>query len=178
MILGRQTTVDSFDQSQFSLLVKLLTTKAFNIEAFKTSLRSQWKLDKMPLVRQVGANLFMFAFHSEEALEKVLFMRPWSYDKHLVLIKRFVGDTQPQSVKFSEETFWIRVQNLPIKSMTQEVSESIGKAIGTVDRVDIPPGEVGWGRFLRLRVSIDITKPLLRGKRVRFEEDLLGFFPI
>jgi hypothetical protein len=171
MILARKAKAESLGQAQFSLLVKLFTLKTFNIEAFKTSLRSQWKMDKMPLVRQVGANLFMFVFHSVEALERVLFMRPWSYDKHLVLIKRFEGDAQPQSVQFTHESFWIRVHNLPIKSMTQEVGENIGMAIGKVDKVDIPPGEMGWGRFLRIRVSIDITKPLPRGKRVRFEED-------
>ncbi len=36
---------------------------------------------------------------------------------------RFEGDLQPTAVTFTHAAFWIRIHNLPIKSMIQEVGE-------------------------------------------------------
>ncbi len=48
--------------------------------------------------------------------------------------------------------------------MVRAVGEDIGNAIGRTIEVDVPENGIGWGRYLRLRVDIDITQPLLRGK--------------
>jgi hypothetical protein len=51
---------------------------------------------------------------------------------------RFQGDVQPSDVKFTHAAFWVRVINLPIKSMTREVGEKIGAAMGRLIEVDVP----------------------------------------
>ncbi len=40
----------------------------------------------------------------------------------------------------------------------------IGKTIGEVEEVDVTGEGLGWGRCLRIRVCIDLTKPLERGR--------------
>jgi hypothetical protein len=69
---------------------------------------------------------------------------------------------QPTVVCFTHSAFGMRVINLPIKSMTKEVGEDIGRELGNLLDVDVPPNRMGWGLDLRIRVEIDITKPLLR----------------
>ncbi|KAJ8649108.1 hypothetical protein MRB53_002131 [Persea americana] len=39
----------------------------------------------------------------------------------------------------------------------------IGASIGEVEEVGVGNGDVEWGEFLRVRVRVDITKPLPRG---------------
>ena len=54
--------------------------------------------------------------------------------------------------------------------MVEEVGEDIANNIGRLVEVDVPNNGIGWGRFLRLWVEIDITKPLLRGKILEEDE--------
>lgn len=37
----------------------------------------------------------------------------------------------------------------------------IGNSIGRLEQVDVETGEVVWGEYMRIRVSLDITKPLM-----------------
>jgi hypothetical protein len=65
---------------------------------------------------------------------------------------------------FTRALFWILVHDMPLTCMTQEVGLWIGAFLGTVEEIDVEGNRVGWGRCLRLRVFIDITKPLDRGR--------------
>lgn len=42
----------------------------------------------------------------------------------------------------------------------------VGNALGKLEELDLEYGEVKWGEFMLLRVCIDITKPLLRRKKM------------
>ena len=100
----------------------------------------------------------------------VLNRSPWSFDKKLVLLKQFEGDLNPGNVKFQRSLFWIRVFNISIKSMNTTVGNHIAKEIGTPLFIDAPKSGLAWGPFLHMRVDIDITKPLMRGKMVHIED--------
>ena len=41
--------------------------------------------------------------------------------------------------------------------------------MGIVIEVDVPKSGVHWGKCLRVRVYIDVTKRLIRGKRITIE---------
>jgi hypothetical protein len=47
--------------------------------------------------------------------------------------------------------------------MSRTVGTKIGETLGIVMEVDAVEDGIGWGKFLHLRVLIDITKPLERG---------------
>ena len=93
------------------------------------------------------------------------------FDKKLILMAQFVGDLQPTTVKFTHAVFWIRIVNLPIKSMTREMGEDIGQRVGRLVEVDVlEDNGVAWGRYLRIRVEVEIAKPLMRGYIIQVEE--------
>lgn len=77
---------------------------------------------------------------------------------------------QPTAVKFAYSAFWIRVFNLPIKSMIREVGEDIGRGIGNLVEVDALDNGLGWGKYLCIRVEVDVSEPLLRGKILMRED--------
>lgn len=52
--------------------------------------------------------------------------------------------------------------------MTKQTGERVGGIFGTVEVVDVPENDVGWGPFLRVHISLDITKPIPRGSLVTF----------
>ena len=87
--------------------------------------------------------------------------------KELILLKSFNGDFSPCSVTFQRSPFWICVFKIPIKSMSKAVSNRIVNEIGNPLVVDTPKSGLDWGIFLHIRVDINITKPLTRGKLIK-----------
>ena len=84
-------------------------------------------------------------------MEEIIAEGPWSFNKRLILLKRFHLDISP-----SDAQFWIRVFNIPIKSMNRDVGSRLANEIGDLVTVDVTrSGGLGWGPFLRIRVNID-----------------------
>ena len=48
--------------------------------------------------------------------------------------------------------------------MTKAIGSKIGHSLGVLEVVDIAGEGVEWGSVMRIRVTIDIQKPLERGK--------------
>jgi hypothetical protein len=48
--------------------------------------------------------------------------------------------------------------------MNQVVGNQIGSTMGKVEDVAVAEDDVGWGRYLRVRVAINLFKPLERGR--------------
>ena len=63
---------------------------------------------------------------------------------------------------FNRASLWIRIYDLPLKMMNHEVAEKIGMKLGVLEDVDKNASRIGWGKWLRLRIEIDVTKPLHR----------------
>lgn len=66
------------------------------------------------------------------------------------------------------------MHNLPLKSRTREVGHLIGSTIGEVLDVDGAETDEPWDRCLRVRVKVDVTKKLVRGKKVTLKEGKEG----
>ena len=64
---------------------------------------------------------------------------------------------------FNLVTFWVQVHDIPRRFRTSKVAEKICSAIGTV--CEVPEGiEVEGDGFIRVRVTVDISQPLCRGR--------------
>ena len=79
------------------------------------------------------------------------------------------------SLEFSRANFWVQLHNLLPTSLNQATGEAIGNSIGKV--IDVAdPKDDGEGReFLRVRLSIDTTKPLPRCRQLWSEGKQLGW---
>ncbi|XP_042939500.1 uncharacterized protein LOC122274531 [Carya illinoinensis] len=80
------------------------------------------------------------------------------------------GTASINELHFAYEPFWVQLHNLPLATMTEELGEQFAESIGNVIRVDTEADGRAWGRTLRVRVAVDIHKPLLRGKWIKFRE--------
>ena len=52
--------------------------------------------------------------------------------------------------------------------MTKETGEGIGRMLGEAEEVDIPATVNLFGKYIRVRVKVDTTQPLCRGRLVKF----------
>lgn len=69
-----------------------------------------------------------------------------------------MGDASKQ--EFSHALFWVQIHKVPIMCMNKETVITLGESIGSVKEVETDSSGEWIGKFVRSRISVDITKPL------------------
>lgn len=59
--------------------------------------------------------------------------------------------------------------NLPLACMNSKIRTMIGSSVGHVEEVDMDEDGVGWGKFFKVKIRVDLTKPLMRGKPLKVQ---------
>ena len=67
-------------------------------------------------IKEVGNNLFVAIFVSEKDMVEVLDRSPWSFNKRLILLKRFNGDLIQVMLLYNTPFFGFRFSTFPLKA--------------------------------------------------------------
>jgi hypothetical protein len=76
--------------------------------------------------------------------------------------------------EFSTIPIWLRMFGLPVGMMDCDTGELIGDDIGEFMEADVGDDGMARGQFLRVKVRINIKKPLMRGIMLNVEEGKPG----
>jgi hypothetical protein len=148
---------------------KLIADRIIPKEYYKAPSTRIWRPMGELLFNVIGENLFIAEFEYGEDKTRILEGRPWIFDGHLVSLANFDGLTPPKDLKFERESFWIRMYNLPLACMGKTTGEKIGASVGLVEEVDVCEDAAGWGEYLRVKVSIGLSRPLARGRMLHLQ---------
>ncbi|KAF5442667.1 hypothetical protein F2P56_035300 [Juglans regia] len=118
-------------------------------------------------------NKFLVEFQSATEKHRVLLERPWSFDKFLLCIQDCVGCTTSKDITFTRESFWIQLHDLLFVGMNKTMGERLGATIGFVITVDVDANDMAWGSYVRVKVLVDISKPLAIGHFLNMGEKRL-----
>jgi hypothetical protein len=152
------------------LVAKFLTPRVLNIDSIARTFKPLWKTKKSFSVQDLGKNRIALVFDDTLDLERVLANEPWSFDKFLVVFKQHCDDTLIDDLWFSHVSFWVQIHNLPVRRMTEDSAAVIGKTLGQVERVADKEDERGSENCMRVRIRLDVTRPLCRGRMIKMEE--------
>ena len=75
-----------------------------------------------------------------------------------------------KDIKFDRSSFWVQVHGLPTMCQTKEVGMSISATLGEAEKVGANGKGFCLGSFLHIRVLLDVSLPLCRGRKVRLGE--------
>jgi hypothetical protein len=112
---------------------------------------------------------FLIEFEKIRDKERVLEGRPWVFEGCLFLTKDYVGIPQRTEFSFYKAAFWVQMINLPLACMGCDIGKKIGETVGTMEAVDMNEDEMGWEEYLCVKIQLDITKPLLRRRKLNIE---------
>lgn len=143
---------------------KLVADRIIPKEYYKAPLTRIWRPMGEILFNVIGENLFIAEFEYGEDKTWILEGRPWIFYGYLVSLADFDGLTLSTELKFERASFWIRMYNLPLACTGKTTGEKIGASVGLVEEEDVCEDAAGWGEYLRVKVSIELSRPLARGR--------------
>ncbi|KAI8021070.1 hypothetical protein LOK49_LG03G02358 [Camellia lanceoleosa] len=152
------------DVSELCLVWKILTPKILNRIAISNILQSVWKPRSQLVISSWGDNVYVFQFSKSEDWCKVLDEAPWSVMGNLLVLQPLHLGMVISNFDFCWCPFWVQVHGLPLDKMAKKHGETIGNRLSKLIEVEALSDGLLVGRsFLRIRVELDVTKPLLQG---------------
>ena len=106
-------------------------------------------------------HVLLFVFDNKEEVEKILNNATWSFDKHLVMTQWYDRQVPIRALNFDKIRVWVQVHVISVRFLNRKVVEDLCDVVGSVCRLD-DINEMDGGSFMRVRVLIDINKPLCR----------------
>nr|KJB60578.1 hypothetical protein B456_009G313400 [Gossypium raimondii] len=120
-------------------------------------MKSIWKTKEKFEIQLVGKNLFLITFESEDDLESVMEGQPWLFRKNLITFDRIFKPTTRDQITLVSSPFWIKIGPcLPVFDK-KDLLHAVGVTFGGVIRSEIS------GEFCRLRIQLNVQKPIRRG---------------
>ena len=163
------------EESVYCLVGRFCTKRVLNVDAVAHTFKPLWRTADELKIRDIGEHILLFEFENVLDLERVLEFEPWSYDKHLVAFECVFDIESVPFLDFSRASFWVQIHNIPERSLKVEVGELIGKTVGRVIQVADPEDDGAGSEFLRVRINIDISKPLLYCSKLCSEGKQVGW---
>lgn len=143
---GGDVKLNENDSSKnVTIAAKFLTKRALNTESIIRTFNPIWWPNNGFKVRNVGNHTILFIFD------------------HLVMIKRYDYSIPVKDLVFDHVSLWVQVHDIPIKYLSREVVEKLYEATGEVNKKSSLM-EVDRGNVMRIRLRVNITLPLCRGR--------------
>ncbi|KAL0454591.1 UNVERIFIED_CONTAM: hypothetical protein Slati_0798300 [Sesamum latifolium] len=162
----------------FYVVGRLLASKSFHPDALHSTLKSTFNPGKGMEFKMIEGERFLLRFFHGLDRRRVLERSPWAYDKNLVILAPVEASDNPSEIDLNWCDFHIHIHGLPLGKMTKELCSFIGNKLGRFKDVDLDEKGESWGSSVRVRVSVDVTKPLKRALKVRTvlgDEQLITF---
>ncbi|KAH7850130.1 hypothetical protein Vadar_028349 [Vaccinium darrowii] len=145
---------------------KIFTQKGINLYGLKAAMESVWGYPKGFKVMEVGGGIYQFVFGHEMDLLRVFAGSPWLYNNQLIVLQRWVEGVTPDEINFSYSPFWIQLRALPLEFMSTDVGRRMKAGFRDIEDANIAQLSGNQGRCVRVKVELDIRKPIPRGKKV------------
>ncbi|KAE8813206.1 LRR receptor-like serine/threonine-protein kinase FLS2 [Hordeum vulgare] len=121
--------------------------------------------------KEVGENIFLLMFGQESGKRMALEGGSWEFGSDLLVFEDFIASKRPDEYNFDTIPIWVWIMRLPLGMMCKEAGEAIGSLIGEVEEVEARADGKAMGRFLRVKVRMNIKVPLMRGFTLKEEDD-------
>ncbi|KAH7860856.1 hypothetical protein Vadar_018809 [Vaccinium darrowii] len=156
----------SSDYPSLILVGKIWSTKTPNWQGVQNIINKAWKTRAKFTISRWNNGYYAFSFELEEDVTKILAQAPWSISGNLLVLTRWDQDKSVEELDFTSSPFWIQVHGLPLSCMSRKNGGAIARIMGfSIEPETNTSFEANKTitSYLRLRVRIDITKPLNKG---------------
>ncbi|XP_062166157.1 uncharacterized protein LOC133872604 [Alnus glutinosa] len=168
ILITEEDIADLSLKSGRCLIGCLMSDRKIRKEALCTLMARLWRMEGEVVFKELYDNIWLLEFSTTSDKKRVQEGSPWLFDRSVLVLKEVDENISPLQMDFSKSPFWIQIHDLPLVCMNREVGLKIGASIGEVEDVKVSGDGGGWSRGLRVRVQVDLTKPLERGRVLKF----------
>ncbi|KAI9081452.1 hypothetical protein K1719_036598 [Acacia pycnantha] len=143
-----------------TVVVKLLGRR-IGYRHLRSQLRSLWKPSGQFKLIDLHDDCFLVRFQDDLDYQHALLTGPWMIFGHYLTVQPWTPAFRPQDHVVNQVIGWIRLPKLPARYFHKSIIRSIGGVFGEVIKVDYNTDSGDHGKFARIAVVIDLTKPLI-----------------
>ncbi|XP_023916053.1 uncharacterized protein At4g02000-like [Quercus suber] len=152
------------------MTTRFLTKRPINLDSIANTFNPLWRPKTGFRMKFIGDHLILFSFNSKEDVDRILTAEPWSFDKHIMVLSSYDKADAVNPSDLNTMAFWIQVHDIPLRFRNKEVVEQICGVMGTVLKPK-NSNDYDGGSFIRVRVALNISLPLCRGRRITLDND-------
>ncbi|RYR47522.1 hypothetical protein Ahy_A07g033454 [Arachis hypogaea] len=155
---------DSFAAENFNLVGKILSDKEVSFNTCRAALLGIWGHPEGVAISDVGRNKLFISFKDVRKGIQIRNGGPWSVRGHLLNLQIWNGRESVYEVDHKYMELWVQIHGFSLSYIIRKTAEIIGKKIGTVMETENSRlNDTLQRMFLRVRVTMNITKPLPTG---------------
>lgn len=109
----------------------------------------------------------MFQLFHKVDMNHILEDDPWAFEQSLLILKRLNPNELPFEISLDTSEFWVQVHKLPASFFMENIAKAIGTTLEEFIRANKKNFDGTWKSFMRVRVILDITKPLRRKMKLK-----------
>lgn len=171
LALEVEQTLDKDHESTFNanlcVVARFISEGRVDFQAMQQTLAALWKPGMGVYIKELEINLFLFQFYHEVDIKRVMDGCPWSFNRRALIMSRMKEGDNPRNIDLNTMDLWVQIYDLKAGFMTERIIKEVGNYIGTFVS-SCPSNFVGvWRDFLRVRVTVNVTKPLKRRMKIR-----------
>lgn len=157
------------NKESYTLVGRFLTEKNINFNAMQNVLASLWRPKEGMEVHDLGDYRYSFVFYHTMDLQKVLEGGPWSFEQNTLVYDIILAESDPKIMKLNDIDIWVQVYDIPKGFISENILSGVGNFVGTFLKADPASLDGIWKPFIRIRVRMDITRPLKRRMKIKRE---------
>ena len=92
---------------EYMLAAKFLTPRFLIMEAMARTFKQLWRSTNGFKIKRIGDHKCLFVFNNLPEVDRIIKNQPWSFDKYLVVIRRYDGESPVRELIFNKVTFWV-----------------------------------------------------------------------
>ncbi|CAN1807878.1 hypothetical protein LINPERHAP1_LOCUS25208 [Linum perenne] len=152
--------IRSFYRPWLKALVVKVLEKTFSFQTVKRRLEILWARAGQIQVADATNNVFLVRFSDPDDYKSAAFGSPWKiYDYYFSVARWSPSFNEEES--FKTILTWVRLPKLPIHYFNNLAVTRIDNHIGKTVKIDMATTEGARGRYARVCVEVDLSKPLI-----------------
>ncbi|KAJ4845063.1 hypothetical protein Tsubulata_015507 [Turnera subulata] len=142
-----------------SVIVKLLG-KNISYRVLTARLKSLWQPSAPFKLIDLENNFYVVKFQNKQDYLHSLVDGPWSIFNSALCVFPWTSDFCAASGKVEKAVVWVRFPDIPLHTYHPSILNALGDLVGESIRIDQATREYQRGRFAKIAVEVDLTKPL------------------
>lgn len=156
-------------RESYVLIGRFLTEKNINFNAMQNVLATLWRPKEGMKVHDIGGMRYSFIFYHKMDVQKVIEGGPWSFEQATLVLHELKVGEDPGAVQLNGVEMWVQIYDIPRGFLSEKILQNVGASMGQFVKIDPTTFDGGWKSYVRIRVLINITKPLKRRMKIKRE---------